>query len=50
MSTIDAIRDLAGDFPTLQRRFDGRPVAYLDSAATSQTPQVVIDAMTRYYT
>src|SRR6185437_1960506 len=30
--------------------FDGRPVAYLDSAATSQTPQVVIDAMTRYYT
>jgi cysteine desulfurase / selenocysteine lyase len=37
-------------FPTLRREFDGRPVAYLDSAATSQTPQVVIDAMTRYYT
>jgi cysteine desulfurase/selenocysteine lyase len=50
MSTIEAIRDLTGDFPTLQREFDGRPVAYLDSAATSQTPQVVIDAMTRYYT
>jgi cysteine desulfurase / selenocysteine lyase len=50
MSTIDAIRDLTGEFPTLRREFDGRPVAYLDSAATSQTPQVVIDAMTRYYT
>ena len=50
MSTIEAIRDLTGEFPTLRREFDGRPVVYLDSAATSQTPQVVIDAMTRYYT
>jgi cysteine desulfurase/selenocysteine lyase len=50
MSTIEAIRDLTGEFPTLRREFDGRPVAYLDSAATSQTPQPVIDAMTRYYT
>src|SRR6201996_3293634 len=49
MSTIEAIRDLTSEFPTLQREFDGRTVAYLDSAATSQTPQVVIDAMTRYY-
>jgi cysteine desulfurase/selenocysteine lyase len=29
---------------------DGHPLTYLDSAATSQTPQPVIDAMTRYYT
>jgi cysteine desulfurase/selenocysteine lyase len=50
MSTIEAIRDLTGEFPTLRREFDGRPVTYLDSAATSQTPQVVIEAMTRYYT
>src|SRR5947209_18222472 len=50
MSTVEAIRDLTGEFPTLRREFDGRPVAYLDSAATSQTPQPVIDAMTRYYT
>jgi cysteine desulfurase / selenocysteine lyase len=49
MSTIEAIRDLTGEFPTLRREFDGRLVAYLDSAATSQTPQSVIDAMTRYY-
>jgi cysteine desulfurase/selenocysteine lyase len=41
---------LADDFPVLRREFDGRTVAYLDSAATSQTPQPVIDAMTRYYT
>ena len=34
----------------LARKFDGYPVTYLDSAATSQTPQPVIDAMTRYYT
>jgi cysteine desulfurase/selenocysteine lyase len=50
MSTVEAIRDLTGEFPVLRREFDGRPVVYLDSAATSQTPQPVIDAMTRYYT
>ncbi len=44
------IRDLAAEFPVLRREIDGHPVTYLDSAATSQTPQVVIDAMTRYYT
>ena len=41
---------LAAEFPVLRREFDGRPLAYLDSSATSQTPQPVIDAMTRYYT
>jgi cysteine desulfurase / selenocysteine lyase len=50
MSTVEAIRDLTGEFPVLSREFDGRPLVYLDSAATSQTPQAVIDAMTRYYT
>jgi cysteine desulfurase / selenocysteine lyase len=50
MSTVEAIRDVAGEFPVLRREFDGRPLVYLDSAATSQTPQPVIDAMTRYYT
>jgi cysteine desulfurase/selenocysteine lyase len=42
---------VADQFPVLRNRsFDGRPVVYLDSSATSQTPDVVIDAMTSYYT
>jgi cysteine desulfurase / selenocysteine lyase len=45
-----SLHDVAGEFPVLRREFDGRTIAYLDSAATSQTPQPVIDAMTRYYT
>jgi cysteine desulfurase / selenocysteine lyase len=45
-----SVAEVAAEFPVLGRLFDGRPVAYLDSAATSQTPQAVIDAMTSYYT
>ena len=41
--------DVRGDFPVLRREQDGRPIAYLDSAATSQKPQAVIDAITSYY-
>ncbi|HWD64621.1 MAG TPA: SufS family cysteine desulfurase [Solirubrobacteraceae bacterium] len=44
------LRDVSAEFPVLRREIDGHPVTYLDSAATSQTPQPVIDAMTRYYT
>lgn len=44
------IRDLKAEFPVLRREFNGHPVTYLDSAATSQTPQVVIDAIVDYYT
>ncbi len=40
--------DVRGDFPILKREFDGRPLIYLDSAATSQKPQAVIDAVTDY--
>jgi cysteine desulfurase / selenocysteine lyase len=48
---VSSLAEVASQFPVLRnRRFDGRPVAYLDSAATSQTPDVVIDAMTSYYT
>ncbi len=50
MSTTTALRDVAAEFPVLRRRVNGRPLTYLDSSATSQTPQPVIDAMTRYYT
>jgi cysteine desulfurase/selenocysteine lyase len=44
-TTIDL--QVAAQFPVLRNR---QPLTYLDSAATSQTPQPVIDAMTRYYT
>ena len=37
------------DFPLLQRDFNGKPLVYVDSAATSQKPRVVIDAMSEYY-
>jgi cysteine desulfurase/selenocysteine lyase len=37
--------DVKGDFPIFARTFDGRPLIYLDSGATSQKPQVVIDAV-----
>jgi cysteine desulfurase/selenocysteine lyase len=38
------------DFPLLQQQVRGKPLVYLDNAATSQKPQSVIDAVTRFYT
>ena len=37
------------DFPILQRQVNGQPLVYLDNAATSQKPQVVINAISNYY-
>lgn len=37
-----------GDFPIFARKFDGKPLAYLDSGATSQKPRAVIDAISTY--
>ena len=37
------------EFPALQQTVHGRPLAYLDNAATAQKPQAVIDAICRYY-
>ncbi|WP_153914983.1 cysteine desulfurase [Shewanella sp. TC10] len=42
----DAIR---AQFPTLTQQVDEQPLCYLDTAATSQKPQSVIDAMSHYY-
>lgn len=36
-------------FPTLRREFDGRPLVYLDTAATSLRPEAVIEAEARFY-
>jgi cysteine desulfurase/selenocysteine lyase len=44
---VDRIRE---DFPILRQSIRGKPLVYLDNAATSQKPQTVIDAVTRFYT
>jgi len=51
--TIDPAFDVERvrrDFPILRQTVRGKPLVYLDNAATSQKPQCVIDAETRYYT
>ncbi len=51
MSTaISRPADVSAEFPVLAREFGGQRLTYLDSAATSQTPRGVIEAITRYYT
>jgi len=44
-----AVAPIRSQFPLLSRCIDGRPIVYLDSAATSQKPQFVLDAMDDYY-
>lgn len=46
MFNVDKIRE---DFPILKRTVHGKPLVYFDNAATSQTPQIVIDAIVDYY-
>jgi cysteine desulfurase/selenocysteine lyase len=46
MFNVDKIRE---DFPILKRTVHGKPLVYFDNAATSQTPQIVIDAIIDYY-
>src|SRR5450631_1371645 len=40
---------LRADFPILRREINGHPLVYLDSASSSQKPDVVIDAVSDYY-
>jgi cysteine desulfurase/selenocysteine lyase len=44
------VRKIREDFPILRQKMHGKPLVYLDNAATSQKPQAVIDALTQYYT
>jgi len=43
------IKKIRKDFPILSRKVNGKPLVYLDNAATSQTPQQVIDVIVDYY-
>ena len=43
------VERIRADFPILQRTVRGRPLVYLDSAATAQKPRAVLDALARYY-
>ena len=43
---VEAIR---AEFPILRRRVRGKPLVYLDNAATTQKPQAVIDRISRFY-
>jgi len=43
------VEQIRADFPILQRQINGRPLVYLDNAATSQTPVQVIDSIRDYY-
>ncbi|MCA0152503.1 aminotransferase class V-fold PLP-dependent enzyme [Winogradskyella vincentii] len=43
------VESIRKDFPILNRKVNGKPLVYLDNAATSQTPQQVIDVIVDYY-
>jgi cysteine desulfurase/selenocysteine lyase len=43
------VQKIRRDFPILNQRIHGKPLVYLDNAATTQKPQAVIDAMVRSY-
>ena len=43
------IQKVRADFPILSQKVNGKPLVYFDNGATSQKPQVVIDAISRYY-
>ncbi len=48
LSAFD-VRAVRAEFPALDQQVHGKPLVYLDNAATTQKPRVVIDALRRYY-
>lgn len=43
------VQKVRADFPILSQKVNGKPLVYFDNGATSQKPQVVIDAISKYY-
>lgn len=43
------LQKIRADFPILSQKVNGKPLVYFDNGATSQKPQVVIDAIAKYY-
>lgn len=43
------VQKIRADFPILSQKVNGKPLVYFDNGATSQKPQVVIDAIANYY-
>ena len=43
------IQKVRADFPILSQKVNGKPLVYFDNGATAQKPQVVIDAISKYY-
>ena len=43
------LTQIRADFPILNQKVNGKPLVYFDNGATSQKPQVVIDAISKYY-
>jgi cysteine desulfurase/selenocysteine lyase len=43
------IQKIRADFPILSQKVNGKPLVYFDNGATSQKPQVVIEAISKYY-
>lgn len=48
-NTAFNVEEIRQDFPILSRKVNGKPLIYFDNAATSQTPQQVIDVISNYY-
>jgi len=46
---VQMLTEIKSKFPILQQEVNGHPLVYLDNAATSQKPQMVIDAISDYY-
>ena len=43
------VEKIRSDFPVLRQKIHGKPLVYLDNAATAQKPQSVIDAIIKFY-